>query len=431
MRYLLVYVASWLILQSGAYAQSGCANKNSLPASIATSRSALCMDGTVPAYYVDGATSDQSRNKWVIFLQGGSFCFTQVQCDVRSRTPLGSSATYSDTTAFNDEVVLGMLSSDPANNDLADWNRVAIPYCSQDLWSGTMQGRNKLGYYAAGHNILNAIFEDLVDKHGFGNAAEVVMAGISAGAVGTMLNVDFFAAKFPNAKFRAIVNAGWFMRVEHFAVLGRYDPNGLLASRPESEADAVSLWNMFVDQECAVSVNGSIFNCVHASALIPHISTPLFIMQDLFDNFQLSDNNVDLSQMSTRPNMKNYVSSFARTMCNEAATTQFRSSHSLFFPACTSHPVPWYKVLVGGKTARQTFAEMQSSNTTLIDNNCGFYSGQSLFNPTCIDDTERTGSIGLASCTRNSARATGSNINVDTTLSFLGGIFSVFALLFT
>lgn len=55
-----------------------------------------------------------------------------------------------------------ITSADPAN-PLHYANRVFIPYCSQDLWTGqrTSPSSDTWGYYFAGHLIIEAVLNEL------------------------------------------------------------------------------------------------------------------------------------------------------------------------------------------------------------------------------------------------------------------------------
>jgi acetyl esterase/lipase len=54
-----------------------------------------CIDGTPPAYYYrkgHGTGSD----KWLVYFEGGGWCYNLTQCAYRAQTDLGSSSKYPD-----------------------------------------------------------------------------------------------------------------------------------------------------------------------------------------------------------------------------------------------------------------------------------------------------------------------------------------------
>ena len=61
----------------------------------------------------------------------------------------------------------GFITSDDPDNPLKHANRVFIPYCSQDLWTGqrTSPSSDTWGYYFSGHLVIDAVLSEL-DKLG-------------------------------------------------------------------------------------------------------------------------------------------------------------------------------------------------------------------------------------------------------------------------
>ena len=59
-----------------------------LPTDIAQSTGAVCLDGTPPAFYIQ---TNPASTKWIIFIQGGGWCYDERECLGRSKTNLGSS----------------------------------------------------------------------------------------------------------------------------------------------------------------------------------------------------------------------------------------------------------------------------------------------------------------------------------------------------
>lgn len=88
------------------------------------------MDGSPGAYYWAKASDPAASSKWVIELEGGGECTTQKSCKSREGTNLWSSR-YDPAT----ESGLANFASDDQRNPLSSWNRVHVPYCSQDLWT--------------------------------------------------------------------------------------------------------------------------------------------------------------------------------------------------------------------------------------------------------------------------------------------------------
>merc|ERR1711907_717027 len=107
-----------------------------------------------------------------------------------------------------------LASNDPAENPhMHSWNHVFVPYCSQDLHSGTVTSPNSStwGLYFSGHLILEAIVQELRNA-GLGqtSGSTVVLSGGSAGGIGTWINVDWLQGILPKASVVGAPIAGFY-----------------------------------------------------------------------------------------------------------------------------------------------------------------------------------------------------------------------------
>jgi hypothetical protein len=108
--------------------------------------------------YLAGNTSS---TKFIIWLEGGGICESLSDCEGRAQGDLGSSISYK----LYRNTTRGMLKHDLVENpDFSDFNRVYVPYCSGDVWSGTAKERKNpfpqsgswKGYFQ-GHTIVEAV----------------------------------------------------------------------------------------------------------------------------------------------------------------------------------------------------------------------------------------------------------------------------------
>jgi hypothetical protein len=102
---------------------------------------AMCLDGSMGAYYYRPAQSTAAANKWRVFIQGGGWCVSDEDCYGRSQTPLGSNVNLteyaSDPAGYCGDA---FLSGDPTiAPGFWDWHAVYVPYCD----GGSMTGRNE------------------------------------------------------------------------------------------------------------------------------------------------------------------------------------------------------------------------------------------------------------------------------------------------
>jgi len=59
----------------------------------------VCLDGSSYLYFVRPSSS--GSNKWVIYFNGGGWCWNETDCLARSYTDLGSSKTWTSTQPQN------------------------------------------------------------------------------------------------------------------------------------------------------------------------------------------------------------------------------------------------------------------------------------------------------------------------------------------
>lgn len=138
-----------------------------------------CMDDSATGL---GVRINPDSDKLLVVIQGGGACFNTTTCLAVSN-PNGFKE--KDLAA---QTELGLLSSSDADNPFKDWNKVFIPYCSGDIFSGAAldktgyQGRTQAGYLNMRHYLtrLAPTFKD---------ASRVVLSGYSAGGFAATVNV--------------------------------------------------------------------------------------------------------------------------------------------------------------------------------------------------------------------------------------------------
>ena len=217
---------------------------------------ARCNDDTQATYYLRGAGPDGavSGRKWLIFLHGGGSCSSDEACAERWYDPDGGpdgiigyhgnmTADPDLTKNFNGEGLLDFDGVDSVGNQginpFTGFNRIMVPYCSSDTYSGRNTASRAVNYAAllgtavtiggetktltnpaglpplttirfSGQHIVEAVV-DLVMNGGIksgrktGNGAdtfveppsaaddEIVLSGSSAGGSGVIRNLDNIA----------------------------------------------------------------------------------------------------------------------------------------------------------------------------------------------------------------------------------------------
>eukprot|EP01052_Picozoa_sp_SAG31_P040920 SAG31_NODE_6058_length_2189_cov_4.375598_1_plen_444_part_00 len=288
-----------------------------LVAEEARERGAACLDGSVPGYWFRQG-SEANSTKWVIHLQGGGWCWDREQradhqrsCHDRAKKGLGSSLGWNASGMFNPDVSSaggglpnapdnwyccdGILSANStANPDFHDWNLAFVGYCDGSSFSGNRNAPVN-GLHYRGRANLDAVLDRLLlPRHpphvSLSDATQVLVSGGSAGGLAVYLHADHIAGRLPStAIVKALADGGFFL--DH-ATLG-----GVAYAREMFAHGFISLWNSTsgVNSACVAAHTGKdAWKCMFAQYTLPHITTPLYAVEGLFDPWQL-ENLVQLS----------------------------------------------------------------------------------------------------------------------------------------
>lgn len=303
---------------------------------------ARCLDGSPYGYYIDRSITNSS--KWIFFLQGGGLCVEPVDCISRSKTSLGSSLHWSDVWNVGSDGGGDILSSNPSVNPyFSDFNHVYMKYCSGDTWTGTRTSKNFWGLHFAGHLNIQAVFKHLNTSDALGGASSVLLMGASAGGIGVFQNADFVKTKLvPHvAHFKAVPVSGFYFPgpVEEYYedVLHLHLPINAIASWYLTHWFASAL-----DESCVVSTpTSNQHRCWDASFLYKHVETPLFVIENLFDQNQINDILLCPTEKNSTAT-RAFVKKFGETMTfglrsNVQSKVGYEKGDGLFAPSCFSH----------------------------------------------------------------------------------------------
>lgn len=339
---------------------------------------AVCLDGSPPGYYMRKGL----QNKWIIYLQGGAWCYNPEMCYKRSGTELGSSKCFPRSFALE-----GFLSSDPKMNpDFYNWTSIFVASCDGAFFSGDRKKPFKVKgkrLYFRGRRILD-LFIDVLLRKGLGNASDVILGGRSAGALATLLNADHFRSRLPRSiSFYALSDSGLFLDVPSL--------NG-------SEIVRSQMKQMFKLHNCSSGVNQAClktqkrderWKCIFPQYSIPHIRSSLFVVNSLYDTWQiafLSDVHCVLHLKTCSSVERAYIMNRRRTTL-EALKSALKSRNAAFFlDSCLVHTQCvrndcWNTIKVADMTIAKAFARWyfnrgQNVTKNLID--CSYPC-----NPTC------------------------------------------------
>ncbi len=156
-----------------------------------------CADGSEYRFWVREA----DPTKVVFFLQGGGACFDPTSCDFED-------GNYSVTADADDDPsdAEGLFDFDNPDNPFADWSFVFVPYCTGDIHLGTRTNEYSPELVVNHVGSINATtaLDEMVTR--FPDAAEIVVAGESAGSAPTPLYAGMAADRYPDARVAVLAD---------------------------------------------------------------------------------------------------------------------------------------------------------------------------------------------------------------------------------
>jgi hypothetical protein len=163
-----------------------------------------CRNGSTTGIGVRYGSSD----KLAIFFEGGGACFNSATCLLND-----GFSTFGDFQfgAWKLGIgVGGIFDNKSADNPVADWNFVYVPYCTGDVHAGDKTDAGVPGVFGAqqfvGYRNVAHYLERLVPT--FADASHVLVTGQSAGGFGAAFNFDRIADAWPKAQVTLLDDAG-------------------------------------------------------------------------------------------------------------------------------------------------------------------------------------------------------------------------------
>ncbi|XP_062244708.1 inactive palmitoleoyl-protein carboxylesterase notum1b [Platichthys flesus] len=291
--------------------------------------SVTCNDGSPAGYYIK---ESKGSKRWLLFLEGGWYCFNRQTCVSRYETMrrLMSSTEWPQTRTGT-----GILSPQPEENP--HWwnaNIVFIPYCSSDVWSGATPKTHHSDYAFMGSLIIKEVVNELLTK-GLDNAKVLLLAGSSAGGTGVLLNVDHVAEQlqshgYTGVQVRGLADSGWFLDNKQYKFTECLDT--ISCAPTEAIKRGVRYWGGVVPESCGQAHVGEEWKCFFGYKVYPSLKSPVFVVQWLFDEAQLTVDNIHLTGQPVHEAQWRYI----ETLGQELRRT-LRDVPAMFAPACLSH----------------------------------------------------------------------------------------------
>ncbi|XP_062304593.1 carboxylesterase notum2 [Osmerus eperlanus] len=330
--------------------QSGSGNKatDDMKLHFLKNAQVTCNDGSAAGFYLK---EFKGSKRWLIFLEGGWCCYNKETCETRyiNIPRLMSSSDWSLTRKGT-----GILSTQAEENP--HWyntNIVLIPYCSSDVWSGTGPTPVKAGkgkekekekekekdtdateYTFMGSHIIREVIKDLVPK-GIKQAKVVMLAGTSAGGTGVLLNIERVSSQLEQlgaeAQVRGLVDSGWFLESKQQRAPDC--PDSVSCSPADAIKKGLRLWNGIVPEACRQQYKkGEEWQCFFGHKLYSTLTSPLFVVQWLFDEEQLRVENIYLGGQTLSEQQWTYMKNLGKEL-----KSSLKDVTAVFAPSCLSH----------------------------------------------------------------------------------------------
>ena len=298
---------------------------------------ATCLDGSPGAFYHRAGTAGTGRRHHLIYLQGGAWCTSArgppqpggESCEDRALGMLGSTA--GDAKAMR----LGPEWDPLFSSFLRDYAFTFVRYCDGASFSGNAEN-------SRGAAIVAAVVSELAHAHGLSSANTVVVAGGSAGALGALLQVDRVAAQLEELGSRAhviaLADAGVFLH--------HNSPRFFGEEHPEDYVDAMRFvyaqQRVAVPEACAAEHAGDEYRCLFAEYSLPHIRSPVFLLQSVFDSWMLG--NVLSPADSSHPDLVNAFGDAVEAAVTKAMQRKQKAGTGAvgaFLERCQHHTFGW------------------------------------------------------------------------------------------
>ncbi|XP_046847852.1 palmitoleoyl-protein carboxylesterase NOTUM-like isoform X2 [Xenia sp. Carnegie-2017] len=312
-----------------------------------------CNDGSTAGYYIK--RSYQSKN-WIIYLEGGWYCFNDASCTKRMNISDIESLMSSKNWPLQRRGS-GILSSKASENpSWYDANHVLVPYCSSDVWSGNISKSESGGKFSfMGYRIINEVIRELL-MNGLMGAKQLILAGSSVGGIGVIMSIDRVAKMMSTAgsscKVRGIADSGWYL--ESKPDLSKCKINPTVCNSPSHGIRmGMSYWNGVLPETCSNMFQHEPWRCYFGHNVYKSLKSPLFIFQWIYDPTQVLVHNPTSMNASLMKGelLINRLMSAALKMKKSVVKNGLSG---VFLPACLSHSIltksDWLMVKVKGYT---------------------------------------------------------------------------------
>jgi hypothetical protein len=315
-----------------------------------------CLDGSQPGYYLSKGHSDGIK-KWHIHHMGGGWCWDLKDCYERSKTSLGSTNIWWPKSEYDISGWGGYLSRDYKINPLMwNWNHVFLIYCDGGSFSGnnmtkTFYNGTEL-FFRGFRNLMNFKL-DLDRKHLFYQATDVVISGSSAGGLATYIHLDWWRSEIKDNGYRTgskvigLPDSGFFI-----------DYNSLYSTKMRWVFDQMNIkegLKSVLNDKCIKSQEVE-SNCIFPEYIIPHIKTPFFAIQSIFDSWQIPFEGYKKDSIKE---FNDYGLMFKERFMSAVI---YENRNGMFLDSCYHHGGKWNEIIINNTNVGIAFQRFYNND---------------------------------------------------------------------
>jgi hypothetical protein len=203
---------------------------------------AYCLDGSTPGYWYQPPMPLPRTSQWLIFLDGGAWCYDAHSCESRAKGFKGTGEKSIPQSNF--WPYAGHMDADPKVNPIfSGFHRLHFHYCDGSSYSGDREAplpsEGKKLLYLRGRRVLAAQLDTALQA-GLRDAEEVLFSGGSAGGIGAMHAAKALRAALPHVRrFKVLIVSGFFLERRTGMQQQSSDPNAELQS-PSAASSSVA-----------------------------------------------------------------------------------------------------------------------------------------------------------------------------------------------
>ena len=254
---------------------------------------AACLDGSRPAFWYDAPRAPCTNTSWLLYLDGGGWCYSESECASRANGPLGSSK----RSRGGHWPYTGVLDrSTRINPTFASFHRVIFAYCDGASFTGDLaaplQTSSGPRLRMRGRANIDSIVGELLEM-GLADAEAVLWTGASAGGLGALASAERVRAMLPPSvhTFKVLLMSSWFLSDvgAPSACQRTLTPAETMKCRPwhEKMRALATMHNVSLPAACvAAASRADRWRCLLPAASAPQLRAPLFVINSALDAWQ-------------------------------------------------------------------------------------------------------------------------------------------------